>query len=128
MGQHRERNTLSTRREFHRIVITLCAIGLLWGTAPPIVHARTVPDNVYEKPEPAYAKWGKIAVAETKRQFPQFKVVDYKYLGHSESGSEGRERFRLWLRGDRREFGVNVTVRYDKASQKLLSVKVERLQ
>ncbi|MFD1040447.1 DUF3889 domain-containing protein [Virgibacillus byunsanensis] len=39
------------------------------------------PINTIHAQQPEYAKWGKIAVEETSKQFPDLNLVDYEYEG-----------------------------------------------
>lgn len=74
----------------------------------------------YAKPEPAYAKWGRLAVSETKKRYPQAQVVDYLHIGRVEKSKNlAEECFKLWLRFEHREFGVYVTVVIDKHTDRV---------
>jgi hypothetical protein len=85
------------------------------------------PHAPYTKPEPAYAKWGKLAVVLTKRRYPEAKVVDYLHVGRSQPAPGlTAETFKLWLRGEEREFGVFVTITFDTATQKVKHVEFRK--
>ena len=78
----------------------------------------------YYKPEPEYAKWGKIAVSETTKRYPEASVVDYLHVGRSLKGDTlVQESFKLWLRSASREFGVLVTIVFDKNTEKIRSIE-----
>lgn len=75
--------------------------------------------------EPDYAKWGRVAMAETAKAYSGASIADYKYEGRF-AVSEGRaeERFTLWLKQDGREFGVRVTISVATATETLIQVKL----
>lgn len=61
--------------------------------------------------EPAYAKWGRLAIFETGKRYPDHDIVDYLYVGRSTSQNEDIvEKFKLWLKKGSSEKGVIVTI------------------
>lgn len=77
---------------------------------------------------PSYAKWGKLAMEETAKAYPDAAIVDYKYEGRFEAGPGGtEERFRLWMRKDGREFGVRVSISLQTESERVRSVKLNEI-
>jgi Protein of unknown function (DUF3889) len=90
--------------------------------------ARTA-ERVYEKPIPAYAKWGKIAVAEAKRCHPNAAVVDYLHIGRTlVSDAVAEEAFRLWMREGTKEWGILVRVQFNPRTEELLRVTCQDLR
>lgn len=78
----------------------------------------------YTKPEPAYAKWGKLAVKETKERYPKAQVIDYLHVGRvDKSDNLAEECFKLWLRSEPREFGVYVTIVFNKHTEKVQTIQ-----
>jgi hypothetical protein len=64
--------------------------------------------------EPAYAKWGRLAVFETGKRYPDYDIVDYLYLGRNlAQNGESVERFKLWLKKGSSEKGVIITITLD---------------
>lgn len=91
----------------------------------PVVHMA----DPFVKPEPSYAKWGRLAVAEVKRKYPACSVIDYLHLGRQElSAQTAKESFRLWLRKDTREWGVRVDIVFNKQTEKPISIRVQDLR
>ena len=84
-----------------------------------VVHA--------ERPTPPYAKWGKIAVEKTKEKYPDAQVVDYLHVGKEDKGSNSVEKFKLWLKGTDKEFGVFVDVEYNEASEQLIKISYKEV-
>ncbi|WP_249414131.1 DUF3889 domain-containing protein [Alteribacter keqinensis] len=85
-----------------------------------------LPAQREQQEEPAYAKWGKLAVEKVKERYPEAKVVDYLHMGREELG-EGKasEKFKLWLRGEEREFGVFVTITFEEDSDEVIVIEYE---
>ncbi|WP_217595093.1 DUF3889 domain-containing protein [Cohnella sp. GbtcB17] len=70
-----------------------------------------------------YHKWSLIAIKETKLKYPKAALVDYSHIGRTQlEGGLCEEKFKLWLRQADREFGVYVTVRFNDAEDRLVSV------
>lgn len=78
--------------------------------------------------EPAYAKWGKLAVEETSRMYRNASILDYEYVGRTKlSEDQAEENFVLWLRKDSREFGVRVSMTIQISSDQLLHLNIKEL-
>lgn len=76
--------------------------------------------------QPPYAKWGRMAVEETKKHYPRAQIIDYLHVGRTQvSPSTSKETFRLLLRQDHREFIVIVAITFLTASEKLLSIQIQ---
>lgn len=76
-----------------------------------------------QKPIPPYAKWGKIAMEKTHEKYPQAQIVDYLHIGRTSGPQSSVEKFKLWLKGPQKEFGVFVDIEFDNSTEKILSVK-----
>ncbi|MCL6443846.1 MAG: YqzG/YhdC family protein [Alicyclobacillus sp.] len=89
-------------------------------------HAAKPRQDHTAKPTPAYAKWGELAVAETKKRYPKASVIDYLHVGRQAiSPSTTQETFKLWLKGQRREFGVFVRIQFDTTTERVLSIRFQ---
>ena len=75
-----------------------------------------------EKEIPRYAKWGLLAVKETKLKYTEAQVVDYLHKGRVEKGNETTEMFKLWLKGKEREFGVFVNITFETNTEEVLNI------
>ncbi|GLO68178.1 MULTISPECIES: YqzG/YhdC family protein [Oceanobacillus] len=73
--------------------------------------------------EPAYAKWGRIAVQEVKAKYPEDKVVDYLHVGRKTDDQETIETFKLWLEGKTKEFGVVIDIHFDTDTEKITNIQ-----
>ncbi|RXI96477.1 DUF3889 domain-containing protein [Anaerobacillus alkaliphilus] len=67
----------------------------------------------FAQQQPEYAKWGKIAVEQTTKQFPKYEMVDYKYEGKVVISDERQQynfKMTLELNGERKEVRTYVLV------------------
>lgn len=72
--------------------------------------------------EPAYAKWGRVAMQETAKRYDA-DIVDYLHVGYrTVSPGIGEETFKLWLRSTVKEFGVYVIIRFETESNRVISI------
>lgn len=78
--------------------------------------------SIYGEEGPPYAKWGRMAMAETKEKYPEADIVDYLHIGRETKGEQSIEKFKLWLRGQEREFGVFVDIVFETETEKVLSI------
>jgi hypothetical protein len=75
--------------------------------------------------EPAYAKWGQLAMSQVKNKYDA-DIVDYKHLGRKEINPHiAEEDFKFWLRSDSREFGVYVKIRFEPSTEKVQSISIQ---
>jgi hypothetical protein len=84
------------------------------------VFGRVV--EIDQKPVPPYAKWGQLAMKETKSKYPKANIVDYLHVGRIENPTVTTETFKLWLKEGNREFGVFVTFEFDTATEKVRNI------
>ncbi|MBO9608761.1 MAG: DUF3889 domain-containing protein [Paenibacillaceae bacterium] len=76
--------------------------------------------------EPAYAKWGRMAMAEAQKCYAG-ELIDYRHLGAEQvSATDTQESFRFWMRQGGKEFGVTVSIRFETASERVDSVVCRR--
>lgn len=71
---------------------------------------------------PSYAKWGRIAMKETKAQYPEADIIDYLHRGKEVKGEYSIEKFKLWLRKDNKEFGVFIDLKFKTQTEKLMDI------
>ena len=74
---------------------------------------------------PSYAKWGRVAMQETKEKYPDAAIIDYLHIGAITRNGETTEKFKLWLRGKDREFGVYIDIRYTKETEEIIDIKFQ---
>lgn len=98
------------------VLVSLLSISsvLLQNNLESIVHAQD-----------SYEKWGRIAMLETKSKYPNSEIVDYKHIGKETKGGNSIEKFKLWLREGKKEFGVMVYIEYTTETEKITSITFE---
>ncbi|HDR3887183.1 TPA: YqzG/YhdC family protein [Bacillus cereus] len=102
-----------TRIAFAIFLLTACSNIY---TGPSIVHAQ-----------PPYAKWGKLAVEKTKEQYPKAEIIDYLHIGRKPKTVQITvEKFKLWLREGRKEYGVFVDIEFDTKTEKFLKMSFQK--
>ena len=75
---------------------TVLALGLVISANSAIVN---IPSIAHAEGEiPAYAKWGQLAVLETKSKYPDADIIDYLHEGRETKEDSTIEKFKLWLK------------------------------
>jgi len=121
------------------VLVCLCAVPqqAAAAQAPAAAQVATAAKpklpadrDPYFKPEPVYARWGRLAVAEAQQRYPQTAVVDYLHIGRKRlAPGVAEEHFRLWMR-DRptaREWGLHVRIRFEENTNKVLQLELRPL-
>ena len=127
----------------HKTLITLGAalvVGIVVANAKTNTPEPTNTTDIQTKTEqtteekqnppqqldiPSYAKWSKIAIKETQKKYPEAKIIDYLHEGSQTKGDHTIEKFKLWLRGPNKEFGVFVRVKYITKTEELVTIEFE---
>lgn len=100
-------------------VLTAASVVLTIGFLPPVA----VNSAISAQTEPEYAKWGQLAMKETKLRYPGARIVDYLHVGRKTlSENVCEETFKLWLLQNSREWGVYVRIQFEPATGKVRSV------
>ncbi|WP_134700172.1 DUF3889 domain-containing protein [Ammoniphilus sp. YIM 78166] len=97
---------------------TILLITLFFLLTSTVVHAQ--------QQSIAYAKWGRLAMQETQKKYPQAEIIDYLYVGlKTLTPTTGQQTFKLWLRQGNKEFGVYVRIKFDLRSEEVHSISFE---
>ena len=75
-----------------------------------------------QKPIPPYAKWGTMAMEKTKERYPNAEIIDYLHVGRVTGPTSTTEKFKLWLKGQQKEFGVFVDIEFNPATNQVIKV------
>lgn len=75
-----------------------------------------------QKPIPPYAKWGALAMKETKEKYPNAQIIDYLHIGRDIGPQTSTEKFKLWIKGQQKEFGVFVNIEFNNQTEKVIKV------
>ncbi|WP_408007001.1 DUF3889 domain-containing protein [Pseudalkalibacillus sp. A8] len=79
--------------------------------------------------QPDYAKWGKSAVQETMKQYPNFKIVNYEYDGKVIISDERSQyNFEFTLEQDEKEKKVNVYVLVNPKTNQLIDIHFDEIE
>ncbi|MEJ8767080.1 DUF3889 domain-containing protein [Oceanobacillus sp. HCA-5259] len=99
------------------IPLMLFSIGIVTNQSPS--------EFATAEEAPPYAKWGQVAMKKTKEKYPDAKIIDYLHIGAITRNGETTEKFKLWLRGKDREFGVYIDIRYTKKTEEVIDIKFQ---
>jgi hypothetical protein len=72
-----------------------------------------------QKPIPPYAKWGTLALQKTHEKYPHAEIIDYLHIGRTSGPQTSTEKFKLWLRENKKEFGVFINIEFNKQTEKV---------
>jgi hypothetical protein len=73
--------------------------------------------------EPAYAKWGRVAIEQAKERYPNADVVDYLHVGRRNMDRTTTETFKLWIREADREFGVFIMIEFETENELIKKIE-----
>ncbi len=97
-----------------KITVSLCLLLLT------LVHSGTA------SAQPPYAKWGRMAVQETMKKYPQAEIVDYLHVGRiNKTATTSEETFKLLLQQGNRRWAVFVRIEFEKESERVVAVRFE---
>ena len=97
------------------LIITFVSINMGLSQSPHMAVAQ-------QKPIPPYAKWGTLAMKKTQERYPQAKIIDYLHVGRVTGSKSTTEKFKLWLKDDKREFGVFVDIEFNPATNQVINI------
>lgn len=100
---------------------TFIAFGLLMTIHTSTIQFPTIAQAALEIP--AYAKWGRLAIKETKVKYPNAHIIDYLHEGNDSTGDITIEKFKLWLKEGDHEFGLFIRIHFDKKTEKVVKIE-----
>ncbi|PAV28456.1 hypothetical protein CIL05_16080 [Virgibacillus profundi] len=71
---------------------------------------------------PPYAKWGQLAVKETKSKYPNAQVIDYLHIGRETKDDSMVEKFKLWLKEESKEYGVFINIEFNSQTDEVIAI------
>lgn len=74
---------------------------------------------------PTYAKWGKLAIKETKSNYPHANIIDYLYVSTEHNAHSTLVKFKLWLRENDKEFGVMIGIEYTNETEQVIKIELK---
>lgn len=102
------------------LIVTL---GFLMSVYATVTHIPTLTQQ--HQQTPAYAKWGALAVKETKQKYPDANIVDYLHIGSETKDDTTIEKFKLWLKDDQREFGVIIHITFTTETGDIIKIEFQ---
>jgi len=82
-----------------------------------------IPVSAQDETDPPYAKWGRLAMKETKLQYPDAAIIDYLHVGREEKNGSQTETFKLWLRKENgEEFGVYTVIEFHAKTEQVINI------
>lgn len=77
-------------------------------------------------PDKEYGKWGKVLLGLTKNIYPNYNVVDFKFVSSQKiSKTKTKETFDYILQSPQKKLKVRVTVIYNPKTEKIISINFE---
>jgi hypothetical protein len=96
---------------------------LMIALSLPLSYFASIGNNVNaEITIPSYAKWGRLAMEETRAKYPDAQIIDYLHIGKETKGDTSVEKFKLWLKGKDKEFGVFIDISYNSKTEEVIKV------
>ncbi|MGG1662751.1 YqzG/YhdC family protein [Brevibacillus sp. NRS-1366] len=76
--------------------------------------------------QPPYAKWGRIAMQETKQKYPHEQIVDYLHVGRiQKTPTTSEETFKLLLQEGNRRRALLVHIEFESRTEKVVRISFE---
>lgn len=101
------------------------AFALIASTQSVPAHITAIAPTQHEIP--AYAKWGQLAMKETRSKYPNASIIDYLHEGSESKGNSTIEKFRLWLKENSKEFEVSVEIEYTTETETLVTIQIQEI-
>ncbi|WP_409176861.1 YqzG/YhdC family protein [Brevibacillus fortis] len=106
-----------TRRLFRyrNMMPLLCAVLFL-------LIFQTVPTYA----QPPYAKWGRLAMQETMKRYPNAQIVDYLHVGRKQkTPTTSEETFKLLLQEGNRRWALLVHIEFVNQTEEVVNISYE---
>ncbi len=102
------------------------SLSILIVSVTVLIMAFMFPSHNVAVQELDYKKFGSIAIAVVKADYPEESVTDYKYLGRKKiSAQEEQDSFQFVVKEDGKEKNVIVTINHRTQDDKFISLVVE---
>jgi hypothetical protein len=105
-----------------RMLIASAIIGFVIVFSTSTLTQHICPTKHANAEVPSYAKWGNLAMKKTKERYQHSSIIDYKHLGRTEDTKTSTEKFKLWLKNQNKEFGVIVSITFNKDTEKVIDI------
>jgi hypothetical protein len=106
-----------------RILLSFCIVTMaIYMQHTSITPFHQVENVQAEQAIPPYAKWGRLAMQKTKERYPGIDIVDYLHIGRNVQKEITKEKFKLWLRSNNKEFGVFITITFKTKNEEIVEI------
>lgn len=104
-----------------KFIIALLTVGLSFNC---------LLTDSFAKEDKSYEKYGLIAIAVIKADYPANDVVDYEYLGRSKQpdGEIVIDSFRFDVKDNKKDFFITVKVAHHLKNKKLINLSVAEIE
>lgn len=76
--------------------------------------------------QPPYAKWGRLAMEQTKQKYPHAQIVDYLHVGRiQKTPTTSEETFKLLLQEGNRKWALLVHIEFESQTEKVVRITYE---
>ncbi|MEH6940713.1 DUF3889 domain-containing protein [Bacillus sp. JJ722] len=102
------------------IYILFVALFFLTGTTNFLLLNHKI--YAEQKSIPPYAKWGTFAMQKTKEKYPTAKIIDYLHIGRNIGNRTSTEKFKLWLKDNKKKFVVYISIEFTNDTEKIIEI------
>lgn len=106
-----------------KVLISLLALSFLWMSNNNLI----INDQALaERPEPAYAKWGRLAMKTAKEKYPSAQILDYLHVGREKKQNTHIEKFKLWIKDGGKEFGLFIDIEFEPKTDRVIKISTRK--
>ncbi|MFS0920818.1 YqzG/YhdC family protein [Brevibacillus sp. 179-C 1.1 NHS] len=99
-----------------RYIMSLLSTGLVLLLLQPLPISA----------QPSYAKWGRLAMQETMKRYPNAQIVDYLHVGRiQKTPTTSEETFKLLLQEGNRRWALLVHIEFVNHTEDVVSISYE---
>lgn len=111
-----------------RVLVAFLMIFSIYAGISPSFNMKEMAYANTKLEVPPYANWGKMAMQKTKEKYPNADIIDYLHVGRKKGEQTSVETFRLWLKEDQKEFGVNVDIEFENETERVIKISFKEIQ
>jgi hypothetical protein len=68
-----------------------------------------------------------MAMQKTKAKYPNADIIDYLHVGRKKGEQTSVETFHLWLKEDKKEFGVAVDIEFANETERVINISFKEI-
>lgn len=58
----------------------------------------------------------------THEKYPNAQIIDYLHIGRVSGQNSSTEKFKLWLKEGKKEFGVFINIEFNNETEKIIKI------